>query len=232
MDILIAEDNPRDREFLCQTLSAHQLHVTCDGEQALKVLQEKNITCVVSDLQMPRLNGVALAKRIWADYPQARIVFWSQYQDEIYVRSLAKIIPAETVYGYVLKNNPSETLQRAVVSVFNDCQCWIDPKIRPIQARSQTSLNTISDAEYEVLIDIALGMTDNLIAQRRYLSRRGVQSRLKSLYQKLNVERDRNEALNPRARAVAVALQRGLLNVYELDQAEKSFQQWLIQEKH
>ena len=232
MDILIAEDNPRDREFLCQTLSAHELHVTCDGEQALKVLQEKNITCVVSDLQMPRLNGVALAKRIWADYPQARIVFWSQYQDEIYVRSLAKIIPAETVYGYVLKNNPSETLQRAVVSVFDDCQCWIDPKIRPIQARSQTSLNTISDAEYEVLIDIALGMTDNLIAQRRYLSRRGVQSRLKSLYQKLNVERDRNEALNPRARAVAVALQRGLLNVYELDQAEKSFQHWLAQTPH
>ena len=235
MNIIIAEDNPRDREFLCQTLSAHQLHVACDGAEALELLQQTQVDCLVSDLQMPRLNGVELAKKVWADMPQARIVFWSQYQDEIYVRSLAKIIPAETVYGYVLKSNPSDTLCRAVDSVFQDCQCWIDPKIRPVQARSQASQETISDAEYEVLIDIALGLTDNLIAQRRYLSRRGVQSRLKSLYQKLHVERDsasdNGDALNPRARAVSVALRRGLLNPYELEQAEASFQKWLEQGK-
>jgi len=234
VNILIAEDNPRDRDFLCETLGSYQLHAAKDGEEALAVLQNKQITCLVSDLQMPRLNGIELAKRVWQDCPQARIVFWSQYQDEIYVRSLAKIIPAETVYGYVLKSNPTDTLRRAVASVFEDCQCWIDPKIRPVQARSQASQQTVSDAEYEVLIDIALGLTDNLIAQRRYLSRRGVQSRLKSLYQKLNVERegcagDIGETLNPRARAVSVALRRGLLNAYELEQAETIFQRWLKQ---
>ncbi|MDM8567005.1 response regulator transcription factor [Candidatus Halobeggiatoa sp. HSG11] len=232
MEIVIAEDNPRDREFLCQTLADYQLHIATNGEEALELLQQNQLIYLVSDLQMPRLNGVELAKHIWADCPQARIVFWSQYQDEIYVRALAKIIPAETVYGYVLKNNPSNILQRAIVAVFVDYQCWIDPKIRPVQARNQTNLQNISDAEYEVLIDIALGMTDNLIAQRRYLSKRGVQSRLKSIYQKLNIERDSTvkdigEMLNPRSRAVAIALQRGLINSYELQQAEALFQQWL-----
>ncbi len=93
----------------------------------------------------------------------------------------------------------------------------------------------ISDAEYDVLLDIALGLTDQLIAKRRFLSRRGVQSRLKTLYQKLGVERstfdDVHESLNPRSRAVTVALQRGLLNSYELEQAEMEFKEWMQSRK-
>jgi DNA-binding NarL/FixJ family response regulator len=107
----------------------------------------------------------------------------------------------------------------------------VDPLLRSVQARNQKSQSPISDAEYEVLLDIALGFTDQMIAQRRFLSRRGVQSRLKSLYQKLGVERSTDhegaEQLNPRTRAVNVALQRGLLNTYELRQAETELGCWL-----
>ena len=87
----------------------------------------------------------------------------------------------------------------------------------------------VSQVEYEVLIDIALGLTDNLIAQRRYLSRRGVQNRLQSLYSKLGVEQEKlvdslsGEGINMRARAVAIALHRGLINAFELKQDEQCF---------
>ena len=43
-------------------------------------------------------------------------------------------------------------------------------KVQGLTGHSQTAL---SDIEYEALVDISLGLTDNLIAQRRYLSRRG-----------------------------------------------------------
>ena len=83
------------------------------------------------------------------------------------------------------------------------------------------------------MIDISLGLTDNLIAQRRYLSRRGVQSRLNSLYGKLSLDQEQfhsekvGDAFNLRNRAVSVALRRGLINAFELDHEEEYLQGWL-----
>jgi DNA-binding NarL/FixJ family response regulator len=91
----------------------------------------------------------------------------------------------------------------------------------------------LSDIEFEALVDISLGLTDNLIAQRRYLSRRGVQSRLNSLYGKLGLDLEQfqsdkvGDAFNLRNRAVSVALRRGLINAFELEHEEEELQGWL-----
>lgn len=232
MEWLLAEDNPKDRAFLVDLLSEQQLRLAVNGEEALGIAAKLAEPMVITDLQMPKLNGIEFARRLWRQAPQARIVFWSQHKDEMYVRSLAKIIPPETVYGYVLKDNEPELLRKAIETVFIEGQCWIDPQLRPIQARAQSRNEAINDFEYEVLVDIALGLTDMMIAQRRYLSRRGVQNRLQSLYTKLGIDQERiagdmGEAINMRARAVAMALQRGLINAYELQEEEQKFKQWL-----
>lgn len=231
--LIIADDNPRDRGFLAETLSAYRLTITANAEEALAACSSSAEPWLVTDIQMPGINGIELARRVWAQHTTARLLFWSQHSDETYVRVLAKQIPAETVYGYVLKNNPAETLQRAARAVFDECQCWIDPLVRMVQARSQHACDALSDAEYDVLIDIALGLTDNTIAARHYLSRRGVQNRLQSLYAKLgaNIEPvarpGNSELLNIRARAVSLAFQRGLINAFELRKEEQQLVTWL-----
>ncbi len=232
IELIIAEDNPRDREFLCSALNAYQLAVVDNGNDAYQLAIHSTEPYIISDLQMPECNGIELAKKVWQERPLARIIFWTQFQDEVYIRSLSDIIPAETVYGYVLKNNPSEQLLKAINFVFHESQCWIDPQIRPVQQRTQQSKSMISDLEFEVLIDIALGLTDEMIAKRRYLSKRGVQSRLKSLYIKLKIEHDKlslspfGQKVNLRSRAVAIALQRGLVNPTELSNAEAELMNW------
>ncbi len=234
--VIVAEDNPRDREFLGDALAESELLFFDNGRDALASACEREAPLVISDLQMPDLNGIDLARALWERRPDARIVFWSQFDDEMYIRALARIIPPETVYGYVLKSNPTGVLQRAVEAVFRDSQCWLDPKVRPVEARSRKADSAVTDVEYEVLIDIALGLTDNMIGRRRYLSRRGVQSRLKSLYAKLGVDQEQfslegvGEALNMRSRAVSLALRRGLINAHELEQEEAQLQQWLEQD--
>lgn len=230
--LVVAEDNPKDREFLANLLSDLPARLAANGEEALSHLSNMPAPWLITDLQMPKLNGIELARRLWSNSPAARIVFWSQHKDEMYVRSLAQIIPAETVYGYVLKDNPPAVLRKAVETVFVDGQCWIDPQVRPVQARTQSRIEAINDFEYEVLIDISLGLTDMMIAQRRYLSRRGAQNRLQSLYAKLGINQEAvsegmGEAINLRARAVAISLQRGLINAYELEREEQKLKQWL-----
>ena len=236
LDILIAEDNPKDFEFLKQILEEwdEQVNITraTNGATALEIGLSRSNPLIISDIQMPELNGIDFAKQLWKQQPEARIVFWSQFKDEMYVRTLVKVVPPETVYGYILKSSPKERIVSAIRTVLLDEQCWIAPEVRKVQGRAGHSLTALSDIEYEALLDISLGLTDNLIAQRRYLSRRGVQSRLNSLYNKLGIDQEQfhnekiGDAFNLRNRAVAVSIARGLINAFEMESEEIEFQEW------
>lgn len=237
LTILVADDNPRDFEFLEQLIKTWdepcQVERAPNGLVALELALKQELPLVISDIQMPEMNGIELARNLWQRKPQARIIFWSQFKDEMYVRTLSRIVPPETVYGYILKSNTRERIISAIRTVLLDEQCWIDPEVRKVQGRAGHSQTALSDIEFEALLDISLGLTDNLIAQRRYLSRRGVQSRLNSLYNKLGIDQEQfhgekfGDAFNLRNRAVAVALRRGLINAFELEHEEKDFQAWL-----
>jgi DNA-binding NarL/FixJ family response regulator len=235
--ILIAEDSPRDAEFLEQIIKSWDLPCKTDrahnGLVALEMAVAAELPLVISDIQMPEMNGIEFARNLWQRKPRARIVFWSQFKDEMYVRTLSRIVPPETVYGYILKSNTRERIASAIRTVLIEEQCWIDPDVRKVAGRAGHSQTALSDIEFEALLDISLGLTDNLIAQRRYLSRRGVQSRLNSLYGKLGLDQEQfhgekfGEAFNLRNRAVALALRRGLINAFELENEENEFQAWL-----
>jgi len=235
--LVIAEDNPKDFEFLQRIVTewgdSCRVERAVNGAVALELALAQEQPLVISDIQMPQINGIDFAKALWERKPQARIVFWSQHKDEMYVRALARIVPADTVYGYVLKSNPRERIESAMRTVLFDDQCWIDPEVRKVQGRTGSSQTALSDIEFEALVDISLGLTDNLIAQRRYLSRRGVQSRLNSLYGKLGLDLEQfqsdkvGDAFNLRNRAVSVALRRGLINAFELEHEEEELQGWL-----
>lgn len=236
IEILIAEDNPKDFEFLEQLLTEWQEDVRItrapNGKVALEMGLERDNPLVISDIQMPEMNGIDFARSLWEKQPEARIVFWSQFKDEMYVRALAKVVPPETVYGYILKSSQRDRIASAIRTVLLEEQCWIAPEVRKVQGRAGHSLTALSDIEYEALLDISLGLTDNLIAQRRYLSRRGVQSRLNSLYNKLGLDLEQfhckkvGDSFNLRNRAVAVSLARGLINAFEMEREEQDFQIW------
>lgn len=234
MKILIAEDDPFHRSFLSNTVRSalpdcDKLHEAGDGTEAISVVMEHDIDGVVMDLQMPNVSGIAAASSIWAKHPDMRILFWSNYSDEAYVRGISKIVPKEAVYGYLLKTASEHRLELAVRGVFEEDQCIIDREIRGVQQRSEDIHEGLSNTEYEVLMDIALGMTDKSIALRRSISTRSVQSRLKQLYEKLGIDPGNalSNPFNSRTRAVAIALSRGLLNLEGMSVADAEMRAWL-----
>ena len=235
MKTLIAEDIRSQQEHVAHLLQervpeAMPLHVVGDGAEAVRVAEAEQPVLMVLDIQLPGLNGIEVARRVWHTQPQARILFWSQFKDEIYVRRLAQIVPAETVYGYVLKTSSEEKLVSAVRALLLEEQCWIDREVRGVQARATAGPTALTDSEYEALIDVALGLTDRGVATRRYLSRRGAQTRIHALYVKLGVDRAEDETgglFSPRACAVFEGLRRGLLNADVLREENESLVRWL-----
>jgi DNA-binding NarL/FixJ family response regulator len=237
MNFLVAEDDPFHRTFLKSTLEGAMqdcdvIYEANDGEEALAIVKDKPIDGIIMDLQMPRANGVETATVIWRGKPEMRILFWSNYADEAYVRGISRIVPPGAVYGYLLKTASEERLELAVRGVFREDQCVIDREVRGVQQRSENNLEGLSDSEFEVLVDIALGMTDKAIAARRKMSTRGVQSRLKHLYDKLGIDQSAahpsfGPVYNSRTRAVAIAISRGLLNADGLSAGEQDLEAWL-----
>lgn len=237
MDVLITEDDPHHRSFLRTAIinalpEVQTIHEAVDGDIAIDLIKQTKIAYVVMDLQMVRTSGVEAAREIWHREPDTRILFWSNYSDEAYVRGVSRIVPKGAVYGYLLKSASEESLELAVRGVFLQDQCIIDREVRGVQLRAENMLEGLTDSEFEVLHDIALGMTDKAIAAMRKLSTRGVQSRLKHLYDKLGLDvKDTSPATGPvfnsRTRAVAVALSRRLLNVEELAAKQAELDLWL-----
>ena len=73
--LLIVDDNDEFRQFLAGEL-AQQYHIlqAADGEQALQVIAKNNVDLVISDVMMPRIDGMELCKRIKLDISTSHIM--------------------------------------------------------------------------------------------------------------------------------------------------------------
>lgn len=230
---LIVEDDILHRNFLREVVINSELECTqlieaADGEEAIRLVREYTPKGIVMDLQMPKKTGVQAARAIWAAQPDVPIVFWSNYDDEAYVRGITKIVPACATYGYILKTSSKERLRRSIRCVFLEGQNVVDREIRGVQQRSQGRSDGLTESEYEVLLDITIGLTDQAIAERRNISLRSVQGRLQQLYGKLGVIEMPSLAsgaaqFNSRTRAIAVALMSRLINEKSIEAAELDF---------
>ena len=85
--ILLADDDAAVRELVKRALTAegHTVHVTQDGNEALDVLNASGaaIDVLVSDVDMPGLDGVSLAMQVQAAKPAIAIVLMSGFSDQL-----------------------------------------------------------------------------------------------------------------------------------------------------
>ncbi|MDQ3010786.1 MAG: response regulator transcription factor [Acidobacteriota bacterium] len=242
MSILIAEDNVAQRAYLRELLEREfagckPILEAADGDAVVKLaLSERPQLCVL-DIQMPGLSGVKAAKAVWKGFPEARIIFWTQFPHEIYINEIRKIVRSvqpPPAYGFIDKNNPEGRFLRFVAAVLEDGADMIDPNFK--DAFTQPLL---TDFEAEALYYLALGLSNWAIARKCRLSLRGVESRLTTLYEKLLItdaggtsdEGYDKLAFNVRTRAYFEALRRGLINQDELGKASVELEQWLDKDR-
>lgn len=236
--VLVVDDVPALRQHIKDIL--HQ--VTADvniieantGLEALNCAQSNRIDLIIMDIVMPEMNGIQAAQRIWASAPSMKILFWSQFHKESFVRELGKILPDEAIHGYALKTEADEKLVEAIESVLLHDNPYIDPIVRGIEETLKIGDGTLNAVEYQTLIDVFLGLTDRGIALHQYISVRGVQNRISALSQKLVRGADNYlketaglELYNTRMRIVLEALKRGMVDVGDLERLDVDLDDWL-----
>ncbi|MEH7387976.1 response regulator [Bacillus sp. JJ1521] len=81
-----------------------------NGKEALGILEKTDIDLVITDMRMPIMDGVELAKRCHIEYPHVKIVVLSGYSDFDYVRNSLK----QGVKDYLLKPVAPDELEESL----------------------------------------------------------------------------------------------------------------------
>jgi two-component system, cell cycle response regulator CpdR len=79
--ILYVEDNPVVREVTCELLVQTQRHIVALGtaEEALQEFVEQAFDVVITDISLPAMSGLDLARKILDIRPEAPIIIASGY---------------------------------------------------------------------------------------------------------------------------------------------------------
>ena len=84
--ILVVDDNSSVREIIAAMLACifqkAEIFQAEDGIYGLEVLPLRNFDLVITDFEMPRINGLELTKKIRDQYPDMKIIFSSGFDDQ------------------------------------------------------------------------------------------------------------------------------------------------------
>ena len=117
--LLVVEDEPLVREGICSLIDHPNLGIgavyqASDGERAWQLVQQHQLEIVLSDINMPGLDGISLAKRIKEQYPNTRIVFLTGYDYFDYAVSAVKLGADDYVLKPLSRSDIEAVLRRTV----------------------------------------------------------------------------------------------------------------------
>ena len=175
-----------------------------DARGAVFELRSHKPDVVLLDVVMPGRSGIEAIPDLLKESPKTRVLVLSMQDDPAYVREAF----GAGAKGYVLKEAVDAEVVGAIREVAEGRQ-YVHPALgaRLIAAeaeeRSRAEEDPLSDREREVLRLLALGHTNQEIAEALFLSVRTVETHRAHIMQKLRI--------STRAELVRYALSEGLL---------------------
>ncbi len=207
--LVIAEDDQPTREALARLLGLEEdiemVGVAGDGEDALRLVRKMMPDVLLTDINMPKMNGIQLTQKVKQQTPNVGIVILTIYHDDTNVFQAIKA----GALGYVLKDSPPEETIAAIRAISRG-----DSLLHPsIAARVLAEFNRINrqrltdmevfseltDREIEVLKEITTGKRNREIAETLFISEKTVKNHISNILFKLQVN-DRTEAAMMAAR--------------------------------
>ncbi|WP_236021463.1 response regulator [Geomesophilobacter sediminis] len=79
--ILVVDDEENARIGLSRLLAKEGFQVDCvaNGFEALNYLREQEVNLIVTDINMPEMNGIAFLKELNRSYPQSNVIMITAY---------------------------------------------------------------------------------------------------------------------------------------------------------
>ena len=211
--ILIADDQALVRAGFRKLLETDpEIEVVgeaADGREAVDLAHRLRPSLVLMDIRMPRLDGIEATRHLSADGDGIRVLILTTFGLDDYVYEALRAGAS----GFMLKDAPPEELLAAVAVVARGdaliapavTRSVIEEFVRrsPAPPPSTPALADLTEREHEVLLLLALGLSNAEIADRLVVSSGTVKTHVAHLLSKLG--------LRDRVQAVILAYESGLV---------------------
>lgn len=132
--LLIVDDNYYDRIGISeledwQRLGFDEIYLAEDGEEGLKKALETEPLLILTDVSMPEMDGLTMAREILKKLPNTKFIFMSCFEDSAYIRDAISV----NAFAYILKPVKLDELMETVKKIL---------KINEIEEKKE---NTIKD---------------------------------------------------------------------------------------
>lgn len=184
--LLIVDDHPMVLEGLramLQQIPFVELVATANNAyEAIENIEKLQPQMVLTDINMPEISGIELAKKIKANFPEIKIIGMSTFNERSYITQMIQ----SGADGYLVKNAGKEEIEKCLLSVDEGkMYLSVDVNLNPTERKELSEIPVLSSREKEVLLLIAEGFTNQQIAEKIFVSPYTVDSHRKSLMTKL-----------------------------------------------
>ncbi|MCG1036630.1 response regulator [Polaribacter sargassicola] len=162
-----------------------------DGEALVNAVKLKQPKLVITDIRMPKMDGIEATKIIKQNNPNTNVLAMTMFDQP---DAIKQMIDAGAT-GYILKNSGIKMLSKAIISVakgetffdpnvaFNFMNNYIDDNV----TIGTSEKITLSNREKEILNLIANGKTSKEIAEKLFIAKTTVDTHRKNMIKKLNL---------------------------------------------
>lgn len=117
--ILLVEDEGLIRQLICEKLKKEKsfqiTHEARNGKEALMLLKKHKFDMVVTDIDMPEMNGLELCKIIKRDFPGIKVLTLSMFNGAEQLKSIVN----SGASGYLDKEYLDTDINSAIITVIN-----------------------------------------------------------------------------------------------------------------
>jgi two-component system response regulator NreC len=206
--VLIVDDHAVVRAGLRLRLDAEEdieaVGEAGSGREAIFEARSLKPDVILLDLVMPDQSGLEVLPTLLQEGPESKVLILSMQDDPEYVRQAF----SSGASGYVLKEAADTEVVAAIREVAGGGR-YVNPELgarlvtADTEAARKADENPLSDREHEVLRLLALGHTNQEIAEQLFISVRTAETHRAHIMRKLR--------LSSRAELVRYALAQGLL---------------------
>lgn len=190
-DIIIVDDHMIFRQGLKSLITIENIATVIgeasNGASFIELLRTLKPDLVLMDIDMPHMNGMEATQKALEIMPELKIIAFTMFSDEEYYYKMINL----GVKGFILKTSGVNELEKAIHDVMEGESYFSNELLRKIinNFRRENTNNTVKKAgltnrEKEVLQQICLGLTNEEMAQKLFISPKTVKSHRSSLLEK------------------------------------------------
>jgi DNA-binding NarL/FixJ family response regulator len=185
--LVIVDDHSLVRDGLRARLSVvpglQVIGEAASGAEALLLADANAPDLMLVDVGMRGMNGIELATALRERHPSIRVLMLSMYDNREYVLSAIRA----GARGYVLKESPTEEIIAAISAVWAGGN-YFSAQVSNLVAQARGPASQLTGREHEILLLLAHGRSNKLVAKQLDISVRTVETHRLSLRRKLGVD--------------------------------------------